>query len=235
MRLRAESTAGRPGVAIRQLTRGGLCGAGWRRSIARHGCASASGNRARGLGAGYSAGRSACPWPRRSPHIRTIRPLTPFVRESIGGGSLATGRRGPPGCLVWVAAVSPTFGRLFEGTDAPSLGQTWSAATHPTQHIRENRSSRRRPCGTIGRQVTSRPQNTLEKPIGMQQNGWQPHGKLLTSGNAVSEWSGARRLSEDGGSTSCLGDLHGLPSARRSRAVAGGLRLDYDHPVHTCA
>ncbi|EUA43601.1 hypothetical protein I552_8342 [Mycobacterium xenopi 3993] len=28
-----------------------------------------------------------------------------------------------------IAAVSPTFGRLFEGTDAPSRGQTWSNAT----------------------------------------------------------------------------------------------------------
>ena len=130
MRLRAESTAERPGAAIRQLTRGGLCAAGWRRSIARHGCASASGNRALGLGADYSAGRSACPWPRRSPRIRTIRPLTSFVRGSVGGWSCCWPARSP--CLVWVAAVSPTFGRLFEGTDAPSLGQTWSAATHPT-------------------------------------------------------------------------------------------------------
>jgi hypothetical protein len=28
----------------------------------------------------------------------------------------------------------------------------------------------------------STPQRTLNNPIGMQQNGWQPHGKLLTSG-----------------------------------------------------
>ena len=32
-----------------------------------------------------------------------------------------------------VAAVSPTFGRLIEGTDAPSLGQTWPP---PTNHPR---------------------------------------------------------------------------------------------------
>ena len=31
----------------------------------------------------------------------------------------------------WVAAVSPTFGRLFEGTDERSLGQTWPAPTDP--------------------------------------------------------------------------------------------------------
>ena len=156
-----------------------------------------------------------------------------FVRELIGGGSCCWPARSP--CTsVWVAAVSPTFGRLFEGTDAPSLGQTWSGATDPTHTWSENQSSRRRRYGTIGQPATSTPRRTLKRPIGMQQNGWQPRGKLLASGNAVSEGNGARLRSEDGGSTSCLGDLHGLPSARRSRAVAGRLRLIYDHPVHTC-
>ena len=134
MRLRAESTAEKPDVTIRHLARGDLYGAGWRRRIVRHGCASASGSRARGLAAGCSAGRCACPWPRRSPRIRTIRPLTLvdcIVRESVGGGSCYWPARSP-GTLVWVAAVSPTFGRLFEGTDEPSPGQTWSAPTDPT-------------------------------------------------------------------------------------------------------
>jgi hypothetical protein len=67
MRLRARSTAKKPDVAIRQIARGGPYGAGWTRSNARRGYASASGSHARGLGADYSAGRSACPWPRRSP------------------------------------------------------------------------------------------------------------------------------------------------------------------------
>ena len=34
----------------------------------------------------------------------------------------------------WVAAVSPTFGRLFEGTDEPSLGQTWPGPIVPLTH-----------------------------------------------------------------------------------------------------
>jgi hypothetical protein len=67
IRLRAGSTAKKPDVAIRQIARGGPCGAGWTRSTAPRGCASASGSHARGLGAGYSAGRSAYPWPLRSP------------------------------------------------------------------------------------------------------------------------------------------------------------------------
>jgi hypothetical protein len=36
---------------------------------------------------------------------------------------------------------------------------------------------------------------SLKNPIGMQQNCWQPHGKLLASGNAVSDWNGARQRS----------------------------------------
>jgi hypothetical protein len=31
------------------------------------------------------------------------------------------------------------------------------------------------------------PTRTLNNAIGMQQNCWQPHGKLLASGNAVSD------------------------------------------------
>jgi hypothetical protein len=73
IRLRAGSTAKKPDVAIRQTERGGPYGAGWTRSNARHGSASASGSHARGHGAGYWAGRSACPWPRRSPCCVSLR------------------------------------------------------------------------------------------------------------------------------------------------------------------
>jgi hypothetical protein len=189
MRLRAGSTAEKPDFAIRQLTRGDLYDADWTRWIARRGCASASGSHARGLGAGYSAGRSACLWPRCSPRTQAVRPvtfLTTFVRESVGGGSCYWPARAP-GTLVWVAAVSPTFGRLFEGTDELSLGQTWSAATNPTRSFAETSVLERSRCDTVREQATGTPQITLKKPIGMQQNGWQPDGKLLASGNAVSE------------------------------------------------
>ncbi len=82
MRLRAGSTAVRPGAAIRQRARGDPCAGDRTRSPARHVCASASGSHARGLGAGYSAGRSACPWPRRSPRCVAIRPLRRFASGS---------------------------------------------------------------------------------------------------------------------------------------------------------
>jgi hypothetical protein len=38
-----------------------------------------------------------------------------------------------PGRRIRVAAASPTFGRLFEGTEELSPGQTWSAPTDPTE------------------------------------------------------------------------------------------------------
>jgi hypothetical protein len=139
-----------------------------------------------------------------------------------------------PSDTRWVAAVSPTFGRLFEGTEQPSLGQTWSAATDPTHPSAKTFVLGEGAGAPYWQRTTSTPRLTLKRPIGMQQNCWQPHGKLLASGNAVSGRNGARRRSEDGGSTSCLGDLHGLSLARRSRAVAGRLRFSYDHPVHTC-
>jgi hypothetical protein len=51
------------------------------------------------------------------------------------------------------------------------------------------------------------PRRTLTNRIGMQQNGWQPHGKLLASAKVVLDLNGARQRSEDGGSTSCVDNL----------------------------
>jgi hypothetical protein len=41
----------------------------------------------------------------------------------------------------------------------------------------------------------------------MLQNGWHPNRKLLTSGNAVSDWNGARQRTEDGASASLPDNL----------------------------
>ena len=131
MRLRADSTA-KPDVAIRQKARGDPYGADRTRSSARRGYASATGNRARGLGAGCSAGRSACPWPRRSPrYVSHCRPAAQTSTFVCGWPEVILLLAGAVPRPSWVAAVSPTFGRLFEGTDEPSPGQTWPAATHP--------------------------------------------------------------------------------------------------------
>jgi hypothetical protein len=167
--------------------------------------------------------------------IRAIRPpLLDCVRFRVVRRWVLQLAGAVPRVTIRVAAVSPTFGRLFEGTEQPPLGQTWSAATDPTQPSAKTCVLGEAAAARCSQRTTSTPQMTLKKPIGMQQNCWQPHGKLLASGNAVSGRNGARQQSEDGGSTSCLGDLHGLSPARRSRAVAGRLWLVYDHPVHTC-
>jgi hypothetical protein len=77
----------KPVVQIRQTVRGGPYGAGWTRRTARPGYASATGSHARGHGAGYSAGTSACPWPRYSPRCLWVvsglfRPLA--LRKWVG-------------------------------------------------------------------------------------------------------------------------------------------------------
>jgi len=135
MRLRAGSTAQNPSSKIRQIMRGDPYGAGSTRWNAQHGCASAGGNHARGLGAGYSAGRSACPWPRHSPrcvlHCHPAAHASQLVDRRVGQGWSCCWPARSPGTLSLVAAVSPTFGRLFEGTDEPSPGQTWPAPTDP--------------------------------------------------------------------------------------------------------
>jgi hypothetical protein len=163
MRLRAGSTAEKPAAAFRQITRGGLCGAGWRRWSARPEYASATGSRARGLGAGYSAGRSACPWPRHSPRCPWLNPsshppttLPDCVRLRVDRRWVLLLAGAVPGHGIRVAAVSPTFGRLFEGTEQPSLGQTWSAPTGPTEiNAKPSFPATRLPHDIRSRQQTS--------------------------------------------------------------------------------
>ena len=101
-----------------------------------------------------------------------------LVCGSTGGGLGAAGRRGPQ--VVRVAAVSPAFGRLFEGTDEASPGQTWLATTNRTeasQRFRFDHTRRGRGYHNDPKQAP----RTLNDVIGMQQNCWQPDGKLLAS------------------------------------------------------
>jgi hypothetical protein len=71
--------------------------------------------------------------------------------------SLVTGAG--PGHIARIAAVSPTFGRLYEGTDQCSLGQTWPAQTSisrqsltdvtpATGSAEQSYESRHQCCGT---------------------------------------------------------------------------------------
>lgn len=65
----------------------------------------------------------------------TIRPLTAFQLDWPAGQSeVVFAAAGAVPGLIQVAAASPTFGRLFEGTYAPSPGQT-SPTRQPLQGI----------------------------------------------------------------------------------------------------
>jgi hypothetical protein len=168
MRFRAESTAVIPGLEIKQSAIGVPYDADPTRLPGPPWYASAAGSRARGLGAGYSAGRSACPLPRLSPHYiwhrvpagTRCRSVTLTSRSpGVLCVSLVTGAA--PGLNARIAAVSPTFGRLYEGTYRCSRGQTWPArpparplsftavtpATGPPNNLSERPSQC---CRTVG-------------------------------------------------------------------------------------
>lgn len=96
----------------------------------------------------------------------------PLVSSSV----LLASRRGLQRFLV--RSRTATFGRLFEGTDENSLGQT-----SPDEALRV---ADRFTTTTAVTQF----QDERSKPQTMLQNGWHPRRKLLASANAVSitEW-----------------------------------------------
>jgi hypothetical protein len=91
-------------------------------------------------------------------------------------GRRGPGRRYPDRCRI------ATFGRLFEGTDASSSGQTWSSpAPAPADEFTHVTPATR---GRIARLPISM------NHIAILQNSWHSHGKLLASGNAAPLASG---------------------------------------------
>ena len=96
-----------------------------------------------------------------NPHTGGTR--LPLVSSSV---SLAN-RRGHQKLLG--RSRTATFGRLFEGTDEISLGQTSAGST---AKVHNGHSSH----------AVAVAEN---QHLGMLQNGWHPARKLLTSGNAV--------------------------------------------------
>ncbi len=123
---------------VRQSVNDGPCAGGPTRWRARHGCASAAGTRAHEHGGDCSVGRSACPWPRLHSPVSSGRlGRRTFIRSpdpATAVAKLRSNRRGPG---KPVAAVSPAFGRLFEGTDHAWAGQT---ALFRSQLSRQSRS-----------------------------------------------------------------------------------------------
>lgn len=177
MRLPADSTAAKPAVTIRQSTHGGLCGADSTRWIARPGCASAAGNRERGLGAGCSAGKSACPWPRRSPRCVWHNHLAAVFSNSSFGGGLAAGRRGPQNARSRSQPHRRLSGDCLRVLTSPRpVKPRQSQLTHTGPVARAAKSRE-----TVVSSSDSRP--TLTR-IGNKC--WQPHRNLLASGSAVS-------------------------------------------------
>ena len=178
----------------------GPCYAGPTRWRDQRASACAGGNRAPWHGAGCSAGTSACPWPR----LYLLSVCDPFPRAHVNMSVLeAVAVR----TLRWSRLLAParepddpsrsriaTFGRLFEGTDEISLGQTCLLRSdrHPDF-------------------VTSFPPVTIEtdarQPVlAMLQNCWHPAINLLASAKAISDRDGAGRRSEDGRQPRAHGD-----------------------------
>jgi hypothetical protein len=121
-----------------------------------------------------------------------------------------------------VAAVSPTFGRLFEGTDVISSGQTALSG-----RLRGVRIHWRHNCHATETGVTI-------TVIAMPQNGWHLPRKLLASAKAVSDSKRAWE-SQPGGwrrSESRQHRLTGLPADPIPSADM--LRGEDDCPVHIC-
>jgi len=118
----------------------------------------------------------------RNPHQRNLMPVgtwLPLVSSSVSRAS----RRGLQRFLG--RSRIATCGRLFEGTDEISLGQTSPARVRATtEHL------------TTATAVTPF-DDPPSKPRAMLQNGWHPRRKLLASANAVSitEW---RRTTKQG-------------------------------------
>ncbi len=212
---------------IRQSVTDDPCGAGPTRSRARRASAYADGSRELAPGAGCSAGRSACPWPRL--YLLVVwRPLsgahacacTPAFATAVGKLWSRSNRRGPES----VAAVSPTYGRLFEVlTSLPLVKPPCRAVDHRTDP-------------PLLPQPSPFPQLRYLVVIRMLQNGWHPppRKKLLASAKAVSDRGGAQ--SPSGGGTgrrtvhtrSMRGD-YCRPATLRRYAPRRT-----DCPVHTC-
>jgi hypothetical protein len=188
---------------LKQSASDGPCDAGPRRWRGQRAYASAGETRAPGPDVGCWAGRSACPWPRHTLLVascvasarHTGTPLClPHATHSVSSVNfcvlLVTGAvsgREP------VAAVSPTFGRLFEGTDAGSPGQTL-ALSLPAVPCRAGPDRLgKRPIIHTGHTRHGRSGGAYFYSIHLGERSSRPPGNLLTCLPApFRDWSGSR-------------------------------------------
>jgi hypothetical protein len=155
---------------------------------------------------------------------------TGLVCGSVAGG-LAAGRRGPQAHHPWSQPYRRLSGDCLRVLTSPRrVKPGLPQRTNPFQTVLQ--------ASSIGKAAPQTRQHLTERqtPTRMQQNGWQPHGKLLASDNAVSgDEMAVDNEARIADRLACLDELCGLSPARRSRAVTGRLRHANDHPVHTCA
>ncbi len=120
--------AGSTALDLRRITQsasGGPYDAGWTRSTGRRGSASAAETHAPAHGAGCWAERSACPWPRLSLLVAFGNHIRRTGLDAIAVGKLfVRSLAGAVSAKFTDRSRVATFGRLFEGTDEISLGQT---------------------------------------------------------------------------------------------------------------
>ncbi len=152
-----------------------------------------------------------------------IAGVTRLPSRSLGRLCVSLVADAGPGHVARIAAVSPTFGRLFEGTDERSSGQTWP----PRPPISRRSLTNVTAASAVGEQ-SSESSSQCCRTVGARTE------NLLASGNAVSDRNGARQRSEDGGSASWPSDLCWLYRAPIPRAVCSKLRRNAGRPVHTC-
>jgi hypothetical protein len=230
MRFRAESTAVIPGLEIKQSAIGVPYDADPTRLPGPPWYASAAGSRARGLGAGYSAGRSACPLPRLSPHYiwhrvpagTRCRSVTLTLTKPRCALCLAGNRRGPRAQCSDRSRIAD-FRATVRGYLPLFARSNLACATAGSAAIFHCRHTRHRSA-----------EQSLGTAFPMLQNGWREPGKLLASVSAVSDRNGVRQRSEDGRSVSWPTDSCWLSRAPIPRAVGSNLRRDDGCPVHTC-
>ena len=157
----------------------------------------------------------------RPAHRRTV---VPVAGDALGKSRCVLLVTGAVSGQRPVAAVSPTFGRLFEGTDAGCPGQT--SLPHPR---------RGRPIDTIGNTCHGSYRLGFNPLKQAPTNGGRSRKNLLASCiNAVSNRNGFRPRTEDETAASTSGPAQRLSRASDAASPGRRARLGVPHLIHIC-